>query len=66
MDERQFKPHLTLASRPKLDNVDLSGVRTKILGEFMVAEVVLFESRAIDDKRAYIDIFRAGLEAVDE
>lgn len=60
LDERQFKPHITLASRPKLDNIDFSVVRTKILGEFMVAEVVLFESRAIGGKRVYTDLYRAG------
>jgi len=66
LDERQFKPHLTLASRPKLDNIDLSVVRTKTLGEFMVAEVVLFESRAIAGKRVYIDLYRAGFGTAGE
>ncbi|MDR3540023.1 MAG: RNA 2',3'-cyclic phosphodiesterase [Desulfosporosinus sp.] len=66
LDERQFKPHITLASRPKLGKVDLSVVQTKILGEFMVAEVVLFESRAISGKRVYTDIYRAGFEIAGE
>ena len=60
LDERLFKPHITLASRPKLDKADVSVVRTKILGEYMVAEVVLFESRAIGGKRVYSDLVRAG------
>ncbi|MFZ3132089.1 MAG: RNA 2',3'-cyclic phosphodiesterase, partial [Desulfosporosinus sp.] len=34
LDERQFKPHITLASRPKLDKVDFSVVQTKIFGEY--------------------------------
>jgi len=62
LDERQFKPHITLASRPKLDKHDFSPVLTKILGEFMVVEVVLFESRAIGGKRVYTDLYSAGLE----
>jgi len=62
LEERQFKPHITLVSRPKLDNIDLSVVHTKQLGEFRVAEVVLFESRAIGGKRVYIDLYRADLE----
>lgn len=62
LDERQFKPHITLASRPKLDNIDFSLVSTKILGGYMVAEVVLFESSAIDGKRVYTNLYRAGFE----
>ena len=61
-EERQFKPHITLASRPKIDNINLSFVQAKKLGEFMVEELVLFESRVIDGKRVYIDLFRAALE----
>lgn len=64
LEDRQFKPHLTLASRPELDNLDLSVVQTKKLGEFLVAEVVLFESKAIQGKRIYTDLFRACLETV--
>jgi len=60
LDERQFKPHITLASRPKLDNIDFSVVQSKMLGTFMVGEAVLFESRAIRGKRVYTDLYRAG------
>ncbi len=62
MDERQFKPHITLASRPKLENSDLSVVQTKILGQYMVDGVVLFESRTIVGKRVYTDLYRASFE----
>ncbi|MFZ3131803.1 MAG: RNA 2',3'-cyclic phosphodiesterase, partial [Desulfosporosinus sp.] len=62
LDERQFKPHITLASRPKLDKVDFSVVQTKIFGEYVVAELVLFESRLIHGKRVYIDLFKAVFE----
>jgi RNA 2',3'-cyclic 3'-phosphodiesterase len=60
LDERQFKPHITLASRPKLAKGDFSVVQTKIFGEYIVAELVLFESRLIHGKRVYIDLFKAG------
>jgi 2'-5' RNA ligase len=61
LDERKFKPHISLASRPKLDKIDISLVRSKILGEYMVAEIVLFESKVIHGKRVYINLFRAGI-----
>lgn len=61
LDDRQFKPHITIASRPKIDTIDFSVVQTKKLGEFMVAEVVLFESRAVRGKRVYVSLFKAGL-----
>ena len=62
LDERQFKPHITLASRPILNNIDFSVVQSKKLGEFLVTDVVLFESRALGGKRVYLDLFRAGLQ----
>jgi len=62
LDERQFKPHITLASRPKLENIDFSVFHAKRLGEFMVTEVVIFESRTIAGKRVYADLYKAGFE----
>jgi len=64
LDERKFKPHITLASRPKLDNIDLSVLQTKKLGEFRTSQVVLFESSATNGKIVYTDLFRADLEGV--
>ncbi|TGE32962.1 RNA 2',3'-cyclic phosphodiesterase [Desulfosporosinus sp. Sb-LF] len=61
LEERQFKSHITMASRPQFDDIDLSCVRTKKFGEFMVAEVVLFESRASYGKRVYTDLYRTKL-----
>ena len=61
LEERQFKPHITLASRPKLDTIDFSVLQTKKLNEFMVAEVTLFESRAVSGKRVYTGLYRARL-----
>ncbi|MDR3601930.1 MAG: RNA 2',3'-cyclic phosphodiesterase [Desulfosporosinus sp.] len=60
LDERLFKPHITLASRPKLNNSDFSVVWTRSLGNYMVSEVVLFESKALRGKRVYTDLHRAG------
>lgn len=62
LDERKFKPHITLASRPKLDNIDLSIFHTKQLGEFRVEDVVLFESKAINGRMVYTGLYRASLE----
>lgn len=59
LDERKFKPHISLASRPTIDKIDISSVRSKILGEYMVTEIVLFESKVIRGKRVYLDLFRA-------
>ncbi len=61
LDERQFKPHITLASRPRLDNIDFSVVQSEKLGKFIVKDVVLFESRALQGKRVYEVLYRAGL-----
>lgn len=61
LEDRTFKPHLTLASRPELADLDLSSAQTKKLGEFHVEEVVLFESKAIHGKRIYTDLVRARL-----
>lgn len=61
LEDRHFKPHITIASRPKLDMFKISDAQIKRLGEFVVKDVVLFESRAIRGKRVYVDLFRAAL-----
>ncbi|AKL96850.1 3'-5' RNA ligase LigT [Clostridium aceticum] len=61
LEERPFKPHITLVSRPKLEAVDLAEFHTKKIGEFTVKDVVLFESRHIKGKLTYIDLFRVNL-----
>ena len=61
LEDRKFKPHITLASRSKLDDLNLSVVQTKRLGEFRVVEVVLFESRSISGRRIYAELFNIGL-----
>lgn len=62
LDDRQFKPHITLASRPRTDFIDFSSISSKKLGEFSVREVVLFDSRALRGKRVYTGLFRAPLK----
>ena len=61
LEDRKFNPHITMASRPKLEDIDLSVFLTKKLGEFIVGEVVLFESRAIGGKRTYMNLFSTSL-----
>lgn len=61
LEDRAFRPHITLASRPQLDGINLSGALSETLGEFTVNDVVLFESKVIQGKRRYIDLFRATL-----
>lgn len=61
LEERPFKPHLTLASRPEVDRVDLASVQSKKVGEFIVKEIVLFESKAISGKRIYTHLFEETL-----
>ncbi|MPM57824.1 RNA 2',3'-cyclic phosphodiesterase [bioreactor metagenome] len=61
LEDRPFKPHLTLASRPELDGLDTASAQAKQLGEFVVAEVVLFESKVIRGKRIYTHIFEERL-----
>lgn len=61
LENRQFKPHITLASRPVLAEADLSSVCPRVLGEFTVSEVALFESSVILGKRVYTALHKASL-----
>lgn len=61
LEERKFRPHITLASRPKLEDIDLSVFQIKKLGEFVVDEVVLFESSVIRGKRTYTNLYGTSL-----
>lgn len=62
LENRPFKPHLTLASRPELDAQAVSTVAKKVLGTFQVTELILFESKAIRGQRVYTALFRAPLQ----
>lgn len=61
LEERPFKPHLTLTSRPEIGQVALSSVQAKNIGGFLVTEIVLFESKAIRGKRIYTHLFEESL-----
>jgi len=62
LEERKYKPYISLASRPKLEGIDLSEVLFKKLGEFIIVEVVLFESKVINGSIVYNDLHRASLK----
>ncbi len=53
LENRDFKSHITLASRPELPKIDLLSVKEKLLGEFLVSDFALIESREICGKRIY-------------
>lgn len=61
LEERKFKPHITLASRPKLNDEDLSDLRTKEFGEFRVEEIILFKSEEVRGNRLYTALERLPL-----
>ena len=61
LEERQFRPHISLVSRPELGEKDFSALREKDLGEWAVRELILFESKVIRGRRLYLDLIRAGL-----
>ncbi len=61
LDNRDFKPHITLASRPGIKGVDLSEHKEVLLGNYKADEIVLFESKVEDNKRRYIELFNAPL-----
>ena len=58
LEERLFKPHITLASRPEWGEKDFSLLKNKVLGEWQVRELILFESKAVRGKREYLDLIR--------
>ncbi len=64
LEDRTFRPHITLASRPQVDGINLSGLLSKTLGKFTLNDVVLFESKVIQGKWRYIDLFRAKFDAL--
>jgi len=64
LEDRAFRPHITLASRPQLDGINTSAMLTRKLGEFTVNAVVLFESKVIEGRRRYLDLYMAKLSDV--
>ena len=63
LEKRNFVAHVTLSSRPKLDNKDLTFFMNKEIGRLDVEDVVLFESRIIEGKRMYPVLFKAPFGA---
>jgi len=61
LENRPYKPHLTLASRPVLGNSDLASLQSNKLAKFTVKEIVLFESAVIRGKRTYSGLVKTPL-----
>lgn len=56
LENRAFKSHITLASRPELPRTNLANFKEKVFGEFLVSEFALIESKVIRGKRIYTAI----------
>lgn len=56
LESREFKSHITLASRPELPKIDFTSIKEKQLGEFLVSDFALIESKEIRGKRIYTTI----------
>ncbi|MHB8126228.1 MAG: RNA 2',3'-cyclic phosphodiesterase [Desulfitobacteriaceae bacterium] len=56
LENRDFKSHITLASRPELPKIDFSSVKEIFFGEFLVSDFALIESKVIRGKRNYTAI----------
>ncbi|MDQ7095848.1 RNA 2',3'-cyclic phosphodiesterase [Desulfosporosinus sp. PR] len=62
LENRQFKPHITLASRPDLREIELGDHKTRKLGEFRVEGITLFASSVIRGKRTYTALSHKKLQ----
>jgi 2'-5' RNA ligase len=56
LENRAFKSHITLASRPELPKTNLANFKEKVFGEFPVSDFALIESKVIRGKRIYTAI----------
>ncbi len=61
LDNRPYKPHLTIASRPKIYNANIDEFKTVKLGEFAVNDIMLFESKVGNGKRVYNCLYKSCL-----
>lgn len=61
LSDRPFHPHITLASRPVIDQDIFSAEGNKKFGTMLVKHIILFESKAEGGKRIYIKIHQAEL-----
>lgn len=62
LQKSQFKPHISLLSRPKEMEADLSSFSLSRPGKFTISEVIIFESKEVDGKRIYPALYRARLK----
>ncbi|MDD4346953.1 MAG: RNA 2',3'-cyclic phosphodiesterase [Desulfitobacteriaceae bacterium] len=56
LENRAFKSHITLASRPELPEANYADFKKRVFGEFLVSEFALIESKVIRGKRIYTSI----------
>jgi len=61
LENRAFKSHITLASRPELLKINLANYKEKEFGDFTVPEFALIESKVIRGKRVYTAIEKVKL-----
>lgn len=62
LESRTFKPHITLASRPNVYDIELLDLQTKKLGEFTVERVTLFQSTVLQGKLTYTSLIQKSLQ----
>ena len=56
LENRDFKSHITLASRPELPKMNFLSFNGKLFGEFLVSDLAIIESKVIRGKRIYTAI----------
>lgn len=61
LESREFRPHISLASRPGLKDVELADLQSRNLGDFTVQEITLFESSVWQGKRTYTGLGKIRL-----
>jgi 2''-5'' RNA ligase len=61
LENRAFKSHITLASRPELPKINFTHFKEKVFGEFLVTDFALIESKVIRGKRIYTAIEKITL-----
>ena len=62
-ERRTYKPHLTICSRPKFQNLNLSTVEVEDKLLFKVTELFLFQSQQKDGKIVYEVLHRVSLDS---
>lgn len=62
LQETQFMPHITLLTRPKVLVPDLETFKLRITRNFILSEVILFESKVEEGRRVYPHLYCARLK----